>query len=63
MDIPDLFSSIKILVGNSVFEDATIIIKDNIIYIDFCADDLDGLEIDLNTVYDVWAGKRPKEGI
>jgi hypothetical protein len=42
----DTSTSTRVLVGDSVYEDATLTLSDGRIYVEFDADDLDNVEID-----------------
>lgn len=49
MELPDgLLGKRKVTVGNSVREDADVTIRDGVIYIEFEADDLDDIAVDLS---------------
>lgn len=40
----------RVLVGDSVFEDAQVTIRDGVLYIEFEADDLGSISLDLKTL-------------
>jgi hypothetical protein len=49
MELPDrLLGKQRVVVGDSVFEDAQVTIRENVIYIEFEADDLDSITLDLS---------------
>lgn len=45
-----LTRDVRILVGESVFEDATVTIRDEQMYVEFASDDLDDLAIPLTAL-------------
>ncbi len=48
MDIPDTLLSQRVLVGDSVYENAQVTIREDVIYIEFEAEDLDNIMLDLS---------------
>lgn len=60
MMIPDKLASGRVLVGDSVFENAQLIVRDGWLHIEFEADDLEPIALDLASVLSEGEGRNPK---